>query len=440
MYTYRTAQGVWLNDMRNRALPGRQWPDVTLDDRAEADLIASIRLQSASGFDSLTVFGLLTARDWMPQVERTVPAGRRRRVGRILDAAHAAGIKIYYGLGVYSWGFDRIIASDTAIQGTNPHAMCAARPASQRWMRRVVDYVLEGYDFDGFHLEASDQGRCACPDCAPLSNTVYYSRVNAETARYIRACGPDKVLMVNMCGYLPQGQRVPDEEWKDLYDLGAQLDFLIDAGHRSFHVEPTKRRDFIAGLSCAYGTSGGVWVYPPQRWNRSRWFLPCTRRSGAHLAELYADGGRAVEYYMGPSHNPGVEVNIAFGGRKLTAVTRSNDEILGEVLTTLYDPRDDHAATELAAIFHEAEEAYFAHGQPQGEIHLCPLIGRSAGAPIYLRDQMTAAGRRAYGRRLVKLLPRVERLSGRVGDRYRLGRIGRCIQATLADLERLVTS
>ena len=72
-YTYRTAQGVWINDMRNRALPNRQWPCVVMDDRTLQDLKASIRLQATSGFDSLTVFGLLTASSWAPDLRRTAP-------------------------------------------------------------------------------------------------------------------------------------------------------------------------------------------------------------------------------------------------------------------------------------------------------------------------------------------------------------------------------
>ncbi|NTW10275.1 MAG: hypothetical protein HGA26_02825, partial [Chlorobiaceae bacterium] len=57
---------------------------------------------------------------------------------------------------------------------------------------------------------------------------------------------------------------------------------------------------------------------------RQRWFLPYSRRTGLHLEDLHAQGGRAVEYYMGPADNPGVEVNIAFGGRKLRDAGRSN--------------------------------------------------------------------------------------------------------------------
>ena len=52
-YTHRAAQGVWINDMRNRSLPRQQWPCVTLDDRAERDLKGSMWLQAASGFDSV---------------------------------------------------------------------------------------------------------------------------------------------------------------------------------------------------------------------------------------------------------------------------------------------------------------------------------------------------------------------------------------------------
>ncbi|MFH1569428.1 MAG: hypothetical protein ABIL09_15640, partial [Gemmatimonadota bacterium] len=404
-YTHRTAQGVWLNDMRNRSLPRHQWPSVVLDDRAEADLIGSMALQARAGFDSLTVFGLLTASSWRTAVERTVTAERRRRVRRILQAAEAVGLRVYYGLGVYSWGFDRIIAEDPAVRGPNPHAMCATREESQRWMRRIVDYLLAEFGFHGFHLEASDQGRCTCAACARESNTAYYSRINRETAAYIRRQAPGQVQMVNMCGYLPWGESAPPSEWRHLYAMGEQLDFLVDAGHAGYFIDPAARRRFIAGLPCAFGTAAGVWVYPPQRWDRLRWFIPYTSRTGDHLASLYAEGGRAVEYYMGPSRNPGVEVNIAFGGRKLSDVGRDNAEILAEVLDELWGPTTAAAARELAFVFREGEEAFFASfdpllpkwGKPRGEIHLTPLIGLHPGPASYLRDTMAPRGRARYG-------------------------------------------
>ena len=444
-YTFRTAQGVWINDMRNRAFPNSQWPCVVLDDRSLADLKSSIRLQAASGFDSLTVFGLLTASSWLPDLGRTVSRKRCRQVRTVLEEAHQCGMKVLYGLGVYSWGFDEIIAHDPKVRGPNPHAMCGSRAASERWMEKVVDYLLEEFRFDGFHLEASDQGRCTCSDCGPESNTAYYSRINAQTAAYIRQANPDAVLMVNMCGYLRGGsQTVPRNEWQHLQQLGQRLDFLIDAGHAGFFIPPSQRRQFIRKLPCAFGSSGGIWVYPPQRWSRRRWFLPYTRRTGNHLAELYAEGGRAVEYYMGPAYNPGVEVNIAFGGRKLSDVDRDNHDILLEVVESLYAPVDGKAGEGVACFFEEAEEAFFASfdpdqlpdGRPRGELHLTPLFGTHPGAAHYLQI-IEAKERRAYGRRLKKLLPTLDRLEPRVRAKSRIRRIKTCIHNVLEDIDKV---
>ena len=444
-FTFRTAQGVWINDMRNRGMPNEQWPCVAMDERTVRDLVNCIRLQAASGFDSLTVFGLLTASSWLPDISGTVDGERCMQVRQVLDQAHACGMKVLYGLGVYSWGFDEIIARDPGVRGPNPHAMCGSRAGSRQWMERVVDYLLAEFDFDGFHLEASDQGRCTCENCGIESNAAYYSRINAQTAEYIREVSPEKVLMVNMCGYLPWGETIPREEWIHLHELGRQLDFLVDAGHAGFYIDPAGRREFIGGLDCAFGTSGGVWTYPPQRWNRLRWFLPYTRRTGEHLETLYAEGGRAIEYYMGPTYNPGVEVNIAFGGRKLADVGRDSAVLLQEVIDELYAPRSDTAAEELARVFEEAEEVFFAHfdpllaagGRPRGEIYLEPLKGICPGPAIYLRDAMTEAGRREYGRRLGKLLPILERLEPECGERAKVRRMGRCVSGALDEIGRV---
>jgi len=37
-YLFRTAQGVWINDMRNRAFPHAQWPCVVMEERTVRDL------------------------------------------------------------------------------------------------------------------------------------------------------------------------------------------------------------------------------------------------------------------------------------------------------------------------------------------------------------------------------------------------------------------
>jgi hypothetical protein len=308
-------------------------------------------------------------------------------------------------------------------------------------MERVIDFVLSEFTFDGFHLEAADLGRCNCAACAAESNTAYYSRLNAETAATIRAAKSDAVLMVNMCGHFHPAQSVPPGERKHLVSLSRQLDFLIDPGHYGLFVEPSTRRDFIRTLDCAFGTSGGVWVYPPQRWQRLRWFIPYTRRTGEHLEALYADGGRAVEYYMGPSRNPGVEVNVTFGGRKLADVSMDNGALLRQVLDELYRPHGAGAAATLARVFEEAEDAFFAcsrlrteeGGETRGQIHLAPLSGRRPGPPLYLHDAITEERREDYFRRLRALLPCLDRLEGQCRSRGRIARIRRCVHSVLAE-------
>ncbi len=442
-YPFRAAQGVWINDLRNAALPHEQWPCVRLDDRAEKDIGAALAFAARNGFTSLSLFGLLTAGSWDPRLSRTVDRERRKRVEAILREARRCGIAILYGLGVYSWGFDRIIETDPSVRGTNPHALCASRGPSRRWMRSIVDYLLDEFGFRGFHLEASDQGRCSCARCARDGNTAYYSRINAETAAYIRSKKPDAILMVNMCGYLPWGDRVPRGEWTLLGKMGKHLDFLVDAGHLDFYIDPIERREFIRGLPCAFGTSGGAWVYPPQRWNRLRWFIPHTRRTGRHLARLHREGGRAVECYLGPIVNPGVEVNAAFSGRKLLDAGRDDTGLLREVVCDLYDPKTSRAADGLVDVFQRAEEAFFGcydYGRDPdpavgGQVLLTEILGRSPDPALYLQRKMGAAARAAYGRQMAGLMPRVERLAPAMGPggRSRLARVAQCIRAAVAD-------
>jgi hypothetical protein len=458
VYAHRTAFGAWINDMRNAAMPNERWPHVTVDDRTVDDVVACLDLQQRAGFNEFDVFGLIASYAWPTDLATAVDPGRRRKIDRIIDAAHQRGIKLIYGLGVYSWGFDRIIEADPRVQGTNPHAMCGSKAASWEWMSKVVDYVLSEFAVDGFHLESSDQGRCACAACAPLGDVEYHCRLNTRTAEYVRSRWPDKILMVNMCGYMPWGTKAKPEELGHLADLGKRLDYLIDPGHAGFFVDERDRRGFVAELACDFGTSGGIWVYPPQRWERLRWFLPYTRGTGRHIRQLYDQGGRAVEYYMGPILNPGVEANVLFGGRMLSDASREPAAVLREVLDELYRPKTEGALDGLVLLFERAERAYFDNWAPQmpdgrerpGELHLTPLFATESGPATYVgrapyrhgRDgagrsyqMMGPAGRAAYRRELQALGAAAEQLVGTVGAEDRLRRIQTCLRAAIADLD-----
>ena len=104
-YHHRVALGVWINDMRNEGMPGARWPYEACDDRTVRDLIDCLELQRLAGFNAMSLFGLLTTYGWPVDLPSVADDARLGRVNNILDAAHERGIKVLYGLGVYSWGF-----------------------------------------------------------------------------------------------------------------------------------------------------------------------------------------------------------------------------------------------------------------------------------------------------------------------------------------------
>lgn len=461
-YKYRTAFGVWINDMKNKPMPRKEWPFVVLDDDAEYDIKKCLELQQRAEFNILDAAGLFVSYSWPLEVEKAVDEGRRQRLQRIFKEAHNVGIKVISTLGVYSWGFDEIIKNNPGVQGPNPHAMCGSSEDSWNWMKKVLDYILLNFNIDGFHLESSDQGRCTCPSCSKMGDIEYHSKINKKVAEYVRSRWPDKILMVNMCGYTKWGGKIPKEEFRYLQELGKCIDFLIDNGNGDHFIEEELRPEFIKNLDCCFGTSGGLWVYPPQRWDRQRWFLPYAQRTGKHIKRLYTDGGRAIEYYMGPTLNPGVEMNILAGGLQLSNAARDMDDILNEAIEILYKPVDSKTCRRLVGIFKRAEDAYFENRiipsdmlgrspfSENGELKMwrelgiTHLFGTSPGPATYLSDygsdgkqMMNSKGRNAYKDELLALLDEIEAIEGGVKEIERLDRIRLCITNVLADIETI---
>ena len=102
--------------------------------------------------------------------------------------------------------------------------------------------------------------------------------------------------------------------------------------------------------------------------------------------------------------NPGVEVNVAFGGRKLLDVDRDDEGLLREILCELYDPRNDRAADALVGIFQRAEEAFF--GRLPARYAWLPFS--LSGSLLWLSAALlTVAGflrrRKAMARRLAEM-------------------------------------
>ncbi len=452
--TDRMAFGAWINDVRTAPLPFDSWPPVVLDDIAEQSLIRTMDLQARSGYNLFDLFGLFAAWGWPVDIVSAVDQDRDARVRRILAAARSRGLKVVYGLGVYRWGFDKIIEHDPAVRGPNPHAMCASREESWEWQKKIIDFILR-YDFDGYHLEASDLGRCTCAACVkqwPVMAT-YYNRITARCADYLRRQAPGKFIAAITISWTDWNTGFTEDDKTHLVELSAKVDALLDQGHHGQYIKPAGRKAFIERLHCRFGTSGGFWVYPPFRCHRQRWFLPYTRKTGTHIQQLYADGGRTVLYYQGPVTNPGAEVNVAFGGRLMCDVQRDVTDVLAEVLEELYQPKSPEAHRKLVETFQLAEEAYFQNldydadgihlkGLPAypgpGELHIGFGIGLAAGVsavPVYLLEpNLNDQGRAAYAKGLETCLKKVCEIEGRVGAVERMQRLKSSIYHALDDV------
>lgn len=111
VYNHRAAFGAWINDIRNQAMPNEPCPCVIIDDRTVKDWIATIELCKQAGFNELNVAGLAVSYSRPLDIVTAVSKDRERRVDMVIEAAHKRGIKVFYVMGVYSWGFDKIIES-----------------------------------------------------------------------------------------------------------------------------------------------------------------------------------------------------------------------------------------------------------------------------------------------------------------------------------------
>jgi hypothetical protein len=443
-YKYRVAFGAWINDMRLTPLPLEDWPAPVLDDDTVAGITRALDVQSAAGFTHLDVWGLFATFGWPTDLTSAVDDGRRKRIHRILQAARDRGMTLSYGMGVYSWGYDKILDADPAVRGKladgspHPHAMCDANPKSFEYVTRILDFVLGEFDFGAVHLESCDLGCCQCPECAGGKGMVDYNcRLNEKTADYIKSRWPEKTVYVITISWIPIFTTFSQAELDRVVQLGDHIDCLFDQGHTGYQVAPEDRAGFLSRLKCAYGTSGGRWLYPDARWDRGSYFVPFPRYAAETIRREFDEGIRASMFYQGPMSNPGVEVNVSVAGRVLADTRRHADDALAEVLEVLYKPVNQDARARLLSIFERGEEAFFGQwdnerfvkdwGRPMpGEFHLSQLFGTEPGAAHYLLDPfLDAAGRKACKAELISILEDIPKLAGQCEDDGRLEKIER---------------
>ena len=451
-YRYRVAFDAWINDVRNEGMTLDNWPYGILDDQTVDGIVKALDVQSQAGYNVVDLLGLWTTYAWPVDIEHVVDKNQQRRINQILKAAHERKVKVIcFPSGILNWGFDKILQAHPELGTDNKHEMNPFKEESWKWQYRVFDYVANNYDIDGFHLEAADQGRCSTRECMEKwpDNVAYYCDVTGRVADYLRQKHRSMLLVTTVQGFGSWGKGFNAEQVGHIIDLSKKVDCLFDQGHRGTYVPQSGWEEFIPKLHCAYGTSGGIWVYPPQRWDRTRWFLPYVRRTGEHMRELYQAGGRGVMYYQGPVDNPGTEVNMDFGGRMMTHVGKSVDDVLGETLEHLYRPKSSSALHRLIAIYQRAEDAYFEQwnqqrieeaqkAPPPGELHLTNLFGASPGASAYLMEPLLdTQGRLKYKQGLVSVFKELSMVEDEFRDDGRIVRMKKGISEALVDINNI---
>jgi hypothetical protein len=454
-YKYRIAFELWINDVRNEAMPQENWPYGELDDKTVDGILRALDVQSESGYNFVDFAGLWTTYAWPVDVGKVVDRDRQRRISGIINAAHERKMKVVcFPSGILNWGMDDILMANPSLQTDNKHELNPLNEGSWKWQYKVFDYVADNYDIDGYHLEAADQGRCGTTECMEQwpDNVAYYCYVTGKLADYLRHKYPSKILITTVQGFGSWGRGFDEGQMSHLLELTNQVDCLFDQGHHGPYVPPEKWREFIPKLHCSFGNSGDIWIYPPQRWERNRWFLPYISRTGQHMKEFYQAGGRGVMYYQGPVENPSTEVNIAAGGRLMTNIGRSVEDVLAETLELIYRPKNPVALGKLVKIYQKAEGAYFGQWDDKrileqlkvprpGELHLTNLFGASPGASSYLMEPfLDANGRLQYKQGLTEIYKDISQIEHEFNDQGRIARIRQGIDEALADINNVAMS
>lgn len=437
-FQYRVTSG-WLRDLASEPTPHDTWPNIRWDEQLLADQQRYLDVQAELGMTYNLAWGFFIDRAWPVPLDpdRVIDARRAEYLKAFVDGAHARGLKVLSGMGIYSWGFDEVIRKIPGVSQGHHHAMCLFSDEAWDWQRRVLDFVMDPrWGLDGISMQSADQGRCECEQCKQLSPAEHHAILLVRSAEHVRSNRPDWTI-----GQASWGLRVDEpEEFKFLKQISQAVDYMIEV--RELSAKAGKRTELIQKLDCAFGSVGGVFIEPPQHWDRLRWFVPCGLGSARALAELWQDGGRACEYFYRTFANPVEEVSWRTGAKMLIAPTTPPETALREAVAAVYAvegvPLDD-----LTDWFIRGENAYFSRSSfelGRGPLSLEPLIWKenpaAAGPPIYLRDRMTPEARADYAQELHQLKDELNQMAIPRSDL--VAKTMQAINGTLQDIQQLI--
>ena len=203
------------------------------------------------------------------------------------------------------------------------------------------------------------------------------------------------------------------------------------------------RKQLVGELACPFGTLAGRSVWPPQRWERDRWFLPTTFVNVDYIRDLYADGARAAEQFVTTRVNPSDEITLRFMGGLLAGVDADAQGLQRAAVEATYEPRDGATLDGLVEMVQTAEQAYFKYsgrdlasraGLFYVDGGLTPKV--ASNPPTYLLD-MSRADRGNYVETITRMASNFEKLRPAVGQKETGERTARCFRSMIADVERI---
>jgi len=434
-FTHRVTSG-WLRDLASEPTPTDKWPCIRWDEKLLEDQIRFLDVQAELKVTCNLAWGYFIDRAWPVPLENVVDDARRRMLKAFVDAAHQRDIKILSGVGIYSWGFDDVIQKIPGVSRGHRNAMCPFQPDAWDWQRRVLDFQMDPkWNLDGLSLQSADQGRCECVDCAKRSPAEHHADILIRSAEYVRSQRPDWII--GQAGWgLPIDM---GDGFEHVVRTSKAFDYMVGVQERTAFAG--KRPQVVDDLHCAFGSVGGVFLEPPQHWDRFRWCLPTGLGSARALRKLYEDGGRACEYFYRTFLNPVEEVSWRTGTRILSNPEATPEDSLEAAIEAVYATVGGITRS-LADWFARAKAAYFSRvdfKEGQGPISLEPLVWKenpsACGPPVYLSGPMTPERRADYGQELRSLQAELDDIQ--IPNQEAVNGTKRSIAGTLSDIASL---
>src|SRR5215472_17068506 len=95
-FRYRAHLG-WITDLDSRPDTHAPWPSMRLDSALLEDYRRTFAAMKRLGYSEIVIWGFYVSRSWPLDIASAVPGDRGVLVGKLIDAAHEHGIRVYTG-------------------------------------------------------------------------------------------------------------------------------------------------------------------------------------------------------------------------------------------------------------------------------------------------------------------------------------------------------